>query len=227
MFVGGLLDLNFRRSHRSFVGQYSDIAVNTNTNPRARYSVITLNYDMVLENICEFVTNNYRPQEWRVSFIDSVSTEDSVHSYNGKYAPSLAKLHGSVETGNIIPPTWNKGNHPEIVPTWKLAYQLLTGADHLRIIGYSLPTADSYVRYLFKSAVISNQHLKTIDIVCLDPDGSVKARYDQFVKFDYYRFFNADTLNYLTLVGRHASSAPTLIELNRVEEAHSEFTSRN
>jgi hypothetical protein len=218
--------VNFSRSGPQFHGYYGDIVVGTNPKPRSRCSVISLNYDMVLESVCEFVNNNYLPQGWRVSFIDSVSTEDKYPTRLGRYAPSLAKLHGSAHTGSIVPPTWNKGNHPEIVPTWKLAYQLLTEADHLRIIGYSLPTADTYVRYLLKSAVISNQHLKRIDVICLDPDGSVEARYDQFVKFDYYRFFNTDTLNYLTLVGRNTSSTPTLIELNRLEEAHSEFTNR-
>lgn len=154
-FVGSLLDLNFSRSGGQFHGNYSDIVVGTNYNPHARYSVITLNYDMVLENVCEFVNNQYLPQEWRASFIDGLSTEDKYPTRKGRYAPSLAKLHGSSHTGKIVPPTWNKGNNPEIVPTWKLAYQLLTDADHLRIIGYSLPTADSYVRYLLKSAVIS------------------------------------------------------------------------
>jgi len=220
MFVGSLLDLNFSRGSPQLHGHYSDIIVGTNISPRARYSVITLNYDMILESVCEFVNDNYRPQEWRVSFIDSVSTKDRSPSLKGRHAPSLAKLHGSAHAGNIVPPTWNKGNHPEIVPTWKLAYQLLTKADQLRIIGYSLPTADTYVRYLLKSAAISNQHLKRIDVICLDPDGSVEARYNEFMKFDYFRFFTEDTSQYLVTVFNSPSRTPTLIELNGLEEAH-------
>src|SRR5260370_24320353 len=87
MFVGSLLDLNFSRRGFQLDGYYRDIIVGTNHSPRAPYSLITLNYDMILESVCDFVNNNYLPQEWRVSFIDSVSTEDTYPTLNGRYAP--------------------------------------------------------------------------------------------------------------------------------------------
>jgi hypothetical protein len=183
-FIGSLLNLRLSRTEAH--SSYKAIAVRKTQEPAAHYSIITLNYDLVPEVICNFINSNFAQTQGgrRVSFIDRTPCEDP-------FAPSLSKLHGSIDKRNIVPPTWNKSSNPDIVPAWKLAYELLAQANHIRIIGYSLPIADAYVKYLLKSAVVSNEHLKLIDVICLDPDGSVKARYDDFISFHYYRFFNA------------------------------------
>jgi len=112
-----------------------------------------------------------------------------------------------------------------------LAYQLLADATQLRIIGYSLPTADAYVKYLLKSAVIKDPHLKKIDVICRDPDGSVEKRYNDFIKFDYYNFVGADVDTYLSNhAGRYknASGKKDLERgfiINELEEAHKSFMS--
>ena len=40
-------------------------------------------------------------------------------------------------------------------------------------------------------------HLKGIDVLCMDPTGSVKARYDEFISFYRYRFTRASVVDYL------------------------------
>jgi hypothetical protein len=113
----------------------------------------------------------------------------------------LAKLHGSIAGSRIVPPTWNKSFHPEILGTWKLAHRLLSEATHVRVIGYSLPESDAYVRFLLKSAVLRSERLKSIHVICKDPDGSVERRYRSFVTFPRFRFSGADTLSYLNGLG--------------------------
>jgi len=159
-----------------------ELACEANRFSSANHSVITLNYDMVLENLAthfsEF-TSGYlkfsRPAEPREG------------------SPMLVKLHGSVDNGTVIPPTWNKSIHPNIEQEWREAFKLLSSANHICILGYSLPENDAYVKYLLKSSLLETGNVKTIDVVCLDNDGSVKDRYDSFISLKHprYRFINS------------------------------------
>jgi SIR2-like domain len=218
LFVGSLLNLRLTRVWAA-ENSYEDIVVSTNSESDARYSIITLNYDLIPEMICNFINKYYahKQGERRISFSDSSTPENL-------WAPSISKLHGSIDKGNIVPPTWNKSNSPDIVPAWKLAYELLARANHIRIIGYSLPITDTYVKYLLKSAVVQNEHLKMIDVICLDPDGSVKARYDDFISFQYYRFFNRNAEKYLAIVKANSGGGQDEIALNKLETAHRSFS---
>ena len=137
----------------------------------------------------------------------------------------LAKLHGSTHDGNIVPPTWSKGVVTSVVPAWELAHNLLSEATQIRIIGYSLPTADSYLKYLLKSAVIKEQNLKRIDVICRDPDGSVRKRYDEFIKFDYYKFVAGDVSKYLEIhnLQMNGNVGRNEVLFNKIETAHTLF----
>jgi len=53
-----------------------------------------------------------------------------------------------------------------------------------------LPTSDAYIKYLLKSAILNSEHLKKIDVICLDDDNNARNRYDNFIDFNYYRFAN-------------------------------------
>ena len=102
------------------------------------YSVISLNYDLVLENVAEFIHRTYR---WGRSipfqFNRDAGEPNSIQ---------LLKIHGSVDTGNIIPPTFNKGLYGSELPqSWRDAYKILANATEIRVIGYSLPQTDSYL----------------------------------------------------------------------------------
>ena len=157
--------------------------------PKAIYAVVTLNYDNVLEQLCEQIRRFMRVG---VEFCMDKDVEP-----DWTRAPFLAKLHGTVESENVIPPTWNKGLHPEIAEVWKLAYNLISTATQIRVVGYSLPETDSYVKYLLKSAVTEAKNLKQIDVICLDQNGTVKSRFDEFIDFPNYRFASIDVTSYL------------------------------
>jgi hypothetical protein len=163
------------------------------------YDIVTANYDCVLENVCSYLNHAYSPTP-PVEFRFAPSDADT--------APALAKLHGSVAGGAIVPPTWSKGAHPDIAPRWDLARQVLGRAQHLRFIGYSLPEADSYVRYLLKSAALESRHLKSIDVLCLDPDDSVERRFGDFVRFRKFRFIGAGTMSLIGDLGQSATDPP-------------------
>ncbi len=187
-----------------------------------QYAVITLNYDLVLENLCSFINERSVSME-EMKFNSQEFTSD------WENYPPLAKLHGSVDTGTIVPPTWAKGNNPKIIPIWQHAYQILREANHIRIIGYSLPIADSYIKFLLKSAVVKTEHLKTIDVLCMDDiNDSVRKRYDAFMEFNNYRFKNASITYYLKTLADRYKGTPlsdyTLI-MDDLEVVHNNFFS--
>lgn len=226
LFVGNLFNLQVR-SIDKFGGNYEDLIATPDQNAGTQYSIVTLNYDKVPEQVASFINDNYETKGERIEFNDA--TPGTLGAQMARDMPRLAKLHGSVDSGVVVPPTWSKGNTPKIIPTWKLAYQLLSDATHLRIIGYSLPVADAYVKYLLKAATTDNPRLKRVDVICLDPHGDAKGRYDAFIKFDYYKFINASVIDYLKVLMKHysqkvqGSSLQKEVALNQLETAHAEF----
>jgi len=190
------------------------------------YNVITLNYDMVLEKCCKALNNLFnRYNNINIHFGSLTDTTSPVR---------LAKLHGSVQNKRIIAPTWNKFLNPEsesdkaIINNWELAYQVLKEATQIRIIGYSLPLTDTYVRYLFKSAVIDTFNLKKVDVICVDPTGEVRKRYDDFVLHKNYRFVSYDFAKFLkklSMIKSHIHSIDGIktVKFNTLESLHDDF----
>src|SRR5260221_3672472 len=179
-FICNLLNLSVTREKPT--EQYRFIC-STEKNPKFRYSIVTLNYDLVIENYVDYLKKTFEVDE-------GVNVIRSLDEYD---APGLrvAKLHGSIDTGKIIPPTSNKLLDEKINPTWKMALKLLSEANYIRFMGYSLPLGDDYIKYLLKAASMEKSHLqnlKNIDVVCKDPDKTVKKRYDEFITFTGYRF---------------------------------------
>jgi hypothetical protein len=160
-------------------------------NPQTMYSVVTLNYDLVLESLCKHISSV-------LGLNIAFRTDPKEVNDEWPGAPYLSKLHGTVESGNVIPPTWNKALHPEIQNIWQLAYKLISTATQIRVVGYSLPETDSYVKYLLKSAIVEARNLKQVDVICLDPKGDVRVRYDEFIDFPNYRFAPEDVSSYLS-----------------------------
>lgn len=142
------------------------------------YSVVTTNYDCILESSLEFINKHWTVEE--------------------PVKLDLVKLHGSVDKeGNIVPPTWSKGSHPAILDEWSRALDVLSTANAIRFVGYSLPETDTYIRYLLKVAAMKAEHLREIDVINLNADGSDKKRYDEFIDFKDYRFRQGNTMGYL------------------------------
>lgn len=227
-FVSNLFGLEFRHKE---VQDYGEKIRHLNCNQIAdrsvKYAVVTLNYDMILEDVCSFICNYYTKTD-QIAFRKT----DELGDWQN---PPLAKLHGSVDIELIIPPTWAKGTNSKITGVWKNAYQVLRESNHIRFIGYSLPIADSYIKYLLKSAVVRAEHLKSIDVICLDPDGSVESRYDDFIEFAYYRFANINAAEYCkTIYSENKRHKPVgggrqeqLYRLDALEEVHDSFMEQN
>ncbi|GAC1400392.1 MAG: hypothetical protein NVSMB56_15460 [Pyrinomonadaceae bacterium] len=69
-----------------------------------------------------------------------------------------------------------------------------------------------------------------MDVICLDYDGSVKQRYDEFIKFKCYKFFDASVVNYLSIHTKQYETAWSNLKneklaINKLEEAHRKFIS--
>ncbi len=161
--------------------------------PKGNYSVITLNYDLVLEKTAQYISSNSvnsaNIQFTRANYIDE-----------SQKSPYLAKLHGSVDNpAGLIAPTWNKNIGEDFVKDWRRAFESLGEANYIRVLGYSLPDNDAYVRYLLKTSILKSRNLKGIDVLCLDLDGTAEDRYRKFIRLEYpqYRFAKIDTKDYL------------------------------
>ncbi len=188
------------------------------------YSIITLNYDMIFENCCDYISANFKNHS--ASFNKEYDKDKDLWT-----EPSIAKLHGSIDEHNIIPPTWNKTiTDKKIKDAWKIAFNILKEANQIRIIGYSLPITDSYVKYLFKSAISKDPHLnnlKKIDVLCLDDkDGSVRKRYEEFIHFSNFRFINGNFSDFLNdydnngVSLNHGTNTATWNNLERFHETY-------
>lgn len=219
-FTSALLGLSFSERWIESIGnRIRSIRVGYREAPPA-YGVITFNYDLVLERPFDFLCKQFQADP---SFGFTEPRQADVKR------PVIARLHGCVGQDNIVPPTWNKTVFKRTRPSWNEAFRLLSQANHIRFIGYSLPASDAYARFLFKAAALNSEHLKTIDVLCLDPTGSIRENFEQFISFKYKRFKNADTLSYLKahldIYNALHDSKSSALTCDRLEQAHEKFFS--
>ncbi len=173
------------------------------------YAVVTLNYDAVLETAVSKVNATY-------------GLKNTLARVAGKVGVPLAKLHGSIDSDDIVPPIWSKSLTPlSIRQSWQVAYELLKAANEIRIIGYSLPESDAYVRYLLRAAVIDTPNLKRIDVLCKDNgDKEIERRYRGFVTFRHFKFNGTTTETYLRNLSANLAQWPQRIGPDLLEDAH-------
>ncbi len=223
------------RDYFSFIASLCNLTVWASSRPKRidancsvrddneyEYSVVTLNYDLVVENVLD----RLRLFKSEIELKTELSDNESINS-NHFY---LAKLHGTVKSSessklpNIVPPTWSKGSNEEVRPAWRLAFNLLRNANYIRVLGYSLPESDAYVRYLFKSAILDCEHLKGFDVITKDNDGDTQARYDKFLSFRKYRFQSSDLGKYMEIVRnvsrQESRGEDVLINYDQLEDVH-------
>lgn len=187
--------------------------------PVATYSVVSLNYDLVLEtalSIIRTMTGDSPAVGFRL-ITTGVRGDSSF--------PTLAKIHGSIDDGTIVPPTWNKGGRADVSPAWKAALEALRSANYIRFLGYSLPETDAYVRYLLKYSAVAAPHLKGIDVICRDDkSGTVYNRYKAFIEAPL-RYAPRDLMIYLQrlMISSRQFDAPSSPVLPRLEEVHERF----
>ena len=103
-----------------------------------------------------------------------------------------------------------------------MAFDVIAAANYIRVLGYSLPTNDTYVRYLVKSALVNCKHLKSFDVIVLDRDGAVETRYREFVDPKLLKFQNRRLETYLQDI-KSLNGLGTGTKFDRLEEAHSFF----
>ena len=203
-FVAALLFIIFRYKDTAIPPNEYSIFAETSPEMEVDYKVITLNYDTIIEDIITFLKNNF----------------------GASCDLPIAKLHGSVDT-TIVPPTWNKKLIGDIEKSWREAAEWLSKATEIRILGYSLPSTDIYIKHLLATALVESENLQFINVVCRDSDGSVKQRYDELFCFPKYYFYNEDVLIYLRhFSGRGSSSPPFQTNLFDPEERHNLFLSQ-
>ena len=156
------------------------------------YSVLTFNYDLLLENALD----NYKQQNVEYQQIDFSGTDVFVPGR----LPYI-KLHGTASYPHtIVTPTWKKAFGDREASNWKSAGTILSEANHIRIIGYSLPLTDSYLKFFLKWGAAHEQNLKSIDVICLDDEQhSVEKRYRDFIHHKL-NFFNKSTSDYLAAI---------------------------
>lgn len=188
-----------------------------------RYAIVTVNYDRVVEQVVDYVNANFTSLDGHSIVFASLENIEK----NAWNLPALVKLHGSVDSGTVVPPTWSKGVHKEILLAWRSAHALLREATQIRILGYSLPLADANVKYLLKSSVTESPHLKAIDVICWDADGGVKTRYKSFVEFRDFRFRSAKLEDYfgaiIEAIGEARKLPTNEMVFEHLEGAHSRF----
>lgn len=225
-FICNILGSKFRSTNMDKIRR---IHVESIPNRNIKYSIISFNYDLVFENYRQILNNIYVVDE-------NICFEKNVYLSNWEKT-HLSKLHGCVGQGNIIPPTWAKGKDKNISKIWKNAFEIIKNSNEIRILGYSLPVSDSYIKYFLKSAIIQATHLRNIDVIVLDKSGDVKKRYEDFVKFNRFAFFNVDILEYFKELNNVHKKAiddnrqkyyqgTFDFELNHLEQAHANFTRR-
>ena len=96
----------------------------------------------------------------------------------------LARIHFSQRTDYqetfIVPPSYSKHfNVPQMEAVWGNAARLLSNADVIVFIGYSVPPSDLMFRYLFGIGTLENNRIRKI--LCLDPNIAVEETYREFL----------------------------------------------
>ncbi|MFH1311829.1 MAG: hypothetical protein ABIJ00_01245 [Candidatus Eisenbacteria bacterium] len=90
----------------------------------------------------------------------------------------------------IVPPTLNKAqHHARISPVWKRAAEELADAEYVYVIGYSMPEADNFFRYLLAVGLFSSTRLRKFKV--LDPDERLAERYKSILGQSTKRRFDS------------------------------------
>ena len=78
----------------------------------------------------------------------------------------------------IVPPSWNKADyHLALSDVWAAAAKHLSEAEHIFVIGYSLPETDSFFRHLYALGSASNTPLRRFEVFNPDTTGEIDKRF--------------------------------------------------
>ena len=200
-----------------------NLSLRRNPERQASYALITVNYDLVLENICGYISGNMLINN-PFSFFKTSPSGDIWET------PAFARLHGCINT-SILPPMLNMPLSTDIMNAWFLADKALKEATRIRVIGYSLSGADSHLKSLIQTALSESPHLKQVDVLCKDDDlGTVEGRYQELSGDGRVSFVDGDVADYLKLAyDVHAQNRLRNrddLYFDRLEQAHAGFFGR-
>lgn len=106
----------------------------------------------------------------------------------------------------IVPPTWNKTMHQsELRAVWSAAARELKDAEEIVVIGYSLPDADFFFRYLLAIGAVGEALIRKFWVIDPDPSENVRSRFREILgtaaedRFALYRMEFIEALG----PGRH------------------------
>jgi hypothetical protein len=127
---------------------------------------------------------------------------ERISSSEFDFTKVMAEDLGSESTGVpfIVAPSWNKTSLSSgLSHVWKCAKDELMRADHIHIIGYSMPQTDGYFPYLYSLGTISNRPLSSITIYNPDKSPEMKSRFTNLfgagvksrVRFEVVKFQEA------------------------------------
>jgi hypothetical protein len=148
-----------------------------------RNTVITFNYDMVIEEAFGAFGTTY-------DYGFGKKSVNYQHDPRGEVNVHLLKLHGSVNWayrsgkgrsftvyGNygdvvklgfvpeLVPPTWRKVFAGPFDHVWRAAVRAIRDATRIVILGFSMPPTDVHFKYLLAAGLNSNISLRRIDFV--------------------------------------------------------------
>jgi hypothetical protein len=183
--------------------------------PYCNYSFITFNYDLLLEvglNILP-VKYDYCLDRINPGDISLLKLHGSLNWYpygnyiftknllkdeenainnltNDDFLQVGSRLLAEYKIPFIIPPTLNKYQyHVQLKKVWERAASILSEAELVIIIGYSMPETDMFFKYLYSLGIDSPTYL--YKLVVLNSDGSIQNRYKSFVSphNDHKKFY--------------------------------------
>jgi hypothetical protein len=123
----------------------------------------------------EFFSN----RSWDLSFHETKSVSLNIASH----LSALTHCGKPVSTEPVIgPPTWNKTQYYEDLATvWRTAAHHLSDAEHIFIMGYSLPETDQFFRYLYALGTVGETRLKRRWGFDPDSSGQVRVRFEKLL----------------------------------------------
>jgi NAD-dependent SIR2 family protein deacetylase len=76
----------------------------------------------------------------------------------------------------LVPPSWDKTEHQGLMrPVWEAASEALNKATRICIIGYSMPEADAFFKYLITLGLADNHQLYKLIVVNKDSGGASRG----------------------------------------------------
>ncbi len=98
---------------------------------------------------------------------------------------------GQITSPVVVPPTWQKGaGHRALSEVWQRASEVLSTAENIVVIGYSLPESDAFFRYFYALGSVGTRPLKSF--LVFDPDPDVRERFQRLLgngalrRFEFY-----------------------------------------